>query len=223
MSNHYEDEGTLAREVESGRARAEIGGLWDEMGALQFDFLLERGLRPEHRFLDLGCGCLRAGVRLAPYLDAGNYYGLDISPSLIEAGRCELDALGVLERVPAPNLRVTRAFDISGFPSFDYAIAQSLFTHLPLQQFSACLAAVRPNFTGGGCLFATFFTATLGQSTRLHERGGITTSADHDPFHFAVEDILRAAREQRWRANWIGEWGHPRDQQICELTVSDGG
>ncbi|HEY2200624.1 MAG TPA: hypothetical protein VGH56_01955, partial [Solirubrobacteraceae bacterium] len=56
--------------------RAYIGGRWEEYGQLEFDFMVERGLRPEHVMLDIACGSLRAGVRLIPYLDAGNYLGI---------------------------------------------------------------------------------------------------------------------------------------------------
>ena len=54
-----------------------VGGGWDEIGKLQFDFLISRGLKPHHVFLDIACGSLRAGRFLIPYLDAGNYLGIE--------------------------------------------------------------------------------------------------------------------------------------------------
>lgn len=41
--------------------REYVGGMWDEIGKLQFNFLLSRGLRPEHVFLDIACGPLGGG------------------------------------------------------------------------------------------------------------------------------------------------------------------
>jgi hypothetical protein len=41
--------------------REYVGGLWEAMGKLQFDFLISRGLKPEHVFLDIACGPLRGG------------------------------------------------------------------------------------------------------------------------------------------------------------------
>ncbi len=38
-----------------------VGGLWDEIGQLQFDFLRAKGLLPRHKLLDFGCGSLRGG------------------------------------------------------------------------------------------------------------------------------------------------------------------
>ena len=68
------------------RPRQEVGGLWDQVGRLQLDFLRGRGLEPEARLLDVGCGCLRGGVHLVEYLSPGRYYGIDISPALLEVG-----------------------------------------------------------------------------------------------------------------------------------------
>jgi len=66
--------------------REYIGGLWDEVGSLQFNFLCAQGLRPEHRLLDIACGSLRLGVRAIPYLETGHYLGLDKESGLVAAG-----------------------------------------------------------------------------------------------------------------------------------------
>lgn len=55
--------------------RGYVGGLWHELGELQFRFLVDQGLRPEHVLLDIACGSLRGGVRFVPYLNPGNYLG----------------------------------------------------------------------------------------------------------------------------------------------------
>lgn len=43
-----------------------VGGDWEKIGKLQFEFLVSRGLRPHHRMLDIGCGTLRGGETLHP-------------------------------------------------------------------------------------------------------------------------------------------------------------
>ena len=63
--------------------RAYIGGRWEEWGRVEFEFMVSRGLRPEHVLLDIACGALRAGVHFIPYLDAGNYLGIEKELSLI--------------------------------------------------------------------------------------------------------------------------------------------
>ena len=80
--------------------RQMVGGLWDEMGQLQFDFLVRQGLSPEHRLLDIACGCLRGGVHFVRYLQPGNYYGVDVNAPLLERGRYELASAGIAELQP---------------------------------------------------------------------------------------------------------------------------
>ena len=50
---------------------------YERMGHLQLQTLIQLGLRPQHRLLDIGCGSLRAGKRFIPYLDAERYFGIE--------------------------------------------------------------------------------------------------------------------------------------------------
>jgi len=52
---------------------------WDSHGILQRDFLIDLGMKPEHKLLDIGCGVGRASRAFVPYLHPGNYVGIDIS------------------------------------------------------------------------------------------------------------------------------------------------
>lgn len=214
----YFNEAELRGLVDEGEHRGAIGGLWDEIGTLQFDFLVASGLQRRHRFLDLGCGSLRAGVKLIPYLDPGCYYGIDISPSLLGAGyEQEIKPLGLVDRLPRANLHATPDFDASPFGvEFDFGIAQSLFTHLPLDAFRQCLTSVGPLFREGGELFATFFEAP-DEAASFRHPAGKTSYSDRDPFHVSPER-LAAATPAMWRMQWIGDWGHPRDQQMARFV-----
>src|SRR6476619_314261 len=86
MDSTYDDRDLIDNEVREGRHRAVIGGMWEEIGALQLGFLVSQGLARSDKLLDIGCGCLRGGVHLVEYLDASNYYGVDINESLLQAG-----------------------------------------------------------------------------------------------------------------------------------------
>ncbi len=46
-------------EIAAGAHRAFVGGRWDEIGRSQFEFMKQRGLLPEHKLVDIGCGALR--------------------------------------------------------------------------------------------------------------------------------------------------------------------
>ena len=219
-TSSYQDENALRARVETGRHREVIGGLWDEMGALQLDFLISRGLKAEHFLLDLGCGSGRLAVKAVPYLAQDRYHGLDISPSLLQAAREEVEAGGFGNRISGRTFHATSDFrPAAEMPAFDYVIAQSVFTHLPLERFGAALDAIRSHVKPGARFYATFFTAVAGTHKMHHKRGGVTTYIDRDPIHFAVEEIIGMERQKGWLANWIGEWNHPRDQQMAEFLI----
>lgn len=207
----------LKRMSEQVSHRLLVGGMWDEIGDLQSRFLRSEGLLPHHNFLDVGCGALRAGVKLVPYLERGRYFGIDVSASLIEAGKGELALVGCADRVPDANFRTTGSFDIGGFPQFDVAIAQSVFTHLPIAQFTACLSAMKPHFDRGR-LFATFFIAPA-DAPSWPQGDGVITYPNRDPFHTTVDEIVDATKRAGWTCRWIGNWKHPRGQQIGEFAV----
>ena len=50
---------------------------YDLLGALQFQVLTNLGLREYHKLLEVGCGSLRVGRLLVPYLIDGNYYAIE--------------------------------------------------------------------------------------------------------------------------------------------------
>lgn len=208
----YEDEDLLRRAVADGRHRDIVGGLWDEIGHLQFSFLIARGLRPEHRVLDIGCGSGRAGVLLAPYLQPYHYFGIDRSAALLKAAERELAAANV-----SGAFRETHTFDVGGWPPFDFAIAHSVFTHIPVARLTDCLGAIQPAMRPGAQVLATFFIAPDVDEHR-HERGGVTTFRNRDPRHTTI-DAIASATPVTWRMEWIGEWGHPRDQMIAAFHV----
>ncbi len=76
---------------------------WLQLGQLQFDYLLGHGLKPSMRMLEIGCGNLRAGRLFVGYLDAGNYYGIDISPDILLAAHQVVADYGLAGQAAAPG------------------------------------------------------------------------------------------------------------------------
>ncbi|MGC1464305.1 MAG: hypothetical protein WA792_01085, partial [Pseudolabrys sp.] len=104
LSNYYNQD-WVAEGVSAGKHRALIGGLWDEIGSLQLEFLRANGLTPQSRLLDIGCGSLRLGVRAIEYLNVGHYWGTDINESLLAAGfEKEIIPNGLARKLPRENL-----------------------------------------------------------------------------------------------------------------------
>ena len=207
-------------EIAAKEHREFVGGLWDELGALQFGFLRSQGLLPRHRLLDLGCGALRGGIHFIRYLDAGHYYGMDINASLIEAGKRELEEYRLEGK--HPHFLVNDKFELSGFATmFDSAIAISVFTHLPMNHIVRCLAEVRKVLRPEARFFASYFEAPVAACLQplAHAPGNIVTNFDADPYHYAFEEVQWMAGSARLRVELIGEWGHPRGQRMLSFST----
>lgn len=220
----YYDKEQVAAAVERGAHRDLIGGLWDEIGDLQIDFLKERGLRPEHRLLDIGCGSLRLGIRAVDYLDAGNYWGTDLNGALLDAGyNNEVVPAGLAEKLPRSNLVVDEDFLFPGIPrEMDFAIATSVFTHLPFNNMRLCLERLGRHLTSPCTFYFTVFTpgdSPLMQSCE-QPKGGVVTHPHRDPYHYSPIDLHYAAAATAWEIEFIGDWMHPRNQMMVKATKS---
>ena len=218
----YYDSADIQERVAAGEHREVVGGAWDEIGRLQIELLRAHGLEPHHRVLDVGCGSLRGGVHLVRFLDPGHYFGTDLNQSLLDAGYdVELRGEGLTHRLPRENLVCDGSFDFTRLPgAFDFALAQSLFTHLPGELVRRCLerlpAALRP----GASLFATCF-----EIPEEHPEGepfthpplGIVSERASDPYHYRASDFERLCRDLPWRVEPRGAWGHPRGQNLVRF------
>lgn len=219
--NPYEDDLSALLAAPGGH-RHIIGGLWEEMGEHQCAYLIAQGLLPGDRLLDIGCGSLRAGVRLVPFLETGHYYGIDLVPALLDEGFArEIVPLGLEARLPRENLAAADAFQIpfEGI-EFDHALAQSLFSHLPINHLRLCLSNLRPRMRRGGVFHATFFTVPddhLINAPSVHSPAGVTTFGWRDPYHFFARDIAFAAEGLGWRLEGVFDWDHPRGQHMARF------
>ncbi len=128
---------------------------YDYMGGNQFALLFLLGLREHHKLLDFGCGSLRAGRLLIPYLNAGNYYGIEPNTWLIE------DAferqLGGQQNVKQPHFSDSADFrgDVFGV-AFDYIVAQSIFSHSGPTLTRTALQSFANTLAPAGLVIASF-------------------------------------------------------------------
>lgn len=195
-----------------------VGGQWETIGRLQFDFLVAQGLTPASTLLDVGCGALRGGVHFVDYLDDGNYYGIDLNSGLLKAGQQEVRAAGLRKR---PNLHRTDEFDASVFGvRFDFGVSVSLFTHLDANHISYCLMQMRRVMHESSRFYFTFFEVAELPIPDLADQGTLTTHFLSDPFHYTWAQMEFFAKTAGLLARNIGDWNHPRNQRMMELRVS---
>jgi SAM-dependent methyltransferase len=199
--------------------REAVGGLWEEMGEKQFAFMVEEGLRPEHTLLDIGCGSLRGGIHFIRYLDPGNYYGLDIQPAFLEGGRLELKRAGLTDRGATLVEDDAFRFDRLGC-QFDYALAQSVFTHVPWNTIVRCLSNIESALVSGGRFYATYFKNPGGRLNvePFLASAKITAFCDADPFYYEPDIFRWAVEGSSLRFKQLGDWGHSRNQQMLMFT-----
>lgn len=215
------------KEVTEGTHRDAVGGMWDEIGKLQFDFLVSQGLRAGMKLLDVGCGSLRGGIHFIRHLNRGDYYGIDVNQSLLDLGYDrELAAVGLREKLPRENLLQDEHFRAYRFSmEFDFALALSVFTHLPLNHIRLCLIELAKCMKKGGRFYTTFFECTPDgpiEESITHEPGGIVTYTDKDPYHYKLCDFQWCIDRLPWNLEYIGEWNHPRAQRmLCFARTAD--
>ena len=137
-----------------------VGGMWEEIGRLQFDYLVGHGLRPGHSLLDIGCGTLRGGRHFIGYLDAGGYTGLDISPEALAYARGLVEAEGLAAKAPTFVLDADMRLGFEEFDRrFDVLLAQSVFTHLPIEGIEECFANLGRVMHPGSAFYFTYVEA----------------------------------------------------------------
>ncbi len=135
-------------------------GNYDLVAAMVFNLLTCAGLRQNHKLLDIGCGSLRAGRLLIPYLNAGNYIGVEPNRWLIEDGI--LNEVGRDQiRLKHPVFSYRDSLEEFAEPlQADYALAQSIFSHCGADLINTWLLQVSRHLKPTGGLFATFLIAS---------------------------------------------------------------
>ena len=113
---------------------------YDLMSAITFNLLTGfLGLREHHRLLDIGCGSLRVGRLLIPYLAPTHYVGLEPERWLVadgishECGQNQID-------VKKPTFIHASDWSVASLGvRFDHILAQSIFSHASKEQIRTCL------------------------------------------------------------------------------------
>ena len=151
---------------------------------------------------------------LIPYLDRGNYLGIEKHEPILKAGLDEEISSDVV-REKAPEFVISGQFEFAQFSkSPDVCIAQSLFTHLNPSAIKLCLSNL-VNFVRPGCRFyATFFEAKW---PRIYP---FANSHSHRTFTYTQRQMLGFGRNVGWDAEYIGDWNHPRGQKMVLFTKS---
>lgn len=191
--------------------RAYIGGanaqLWYGIGKRQYHFLISRGLQSHHHFLDVACGSLRLGQYLIPMLNTGHYYGLEGEKSLVDAG-LEREILFDIAKLKIPKFSYNYDFDLDFCDGYDFAIAQSLFTHLNIDDITKCFVALSYKANRNSQFFFTFFEGDEKENKMI-------LSHPHKNWFYQYKTLEKIAQKHGFTCDYIGDWGHERHQMMA--------
>lgn len=173
------------------------------LSVLVMDFLTNEGLKRDHKFLDIGCGCFRIGKDLINYLDHGHYFGMDGCQNIIDQGWTEV--LTDEHHIKGPVVKCSWDFSFEefGVPSFDFMLAQSVITHIPEPDVRLLFHKISEHLSPSGKAFITYSE-------------GCRT--DRDVYAWEKKDLFSFLEGTSLDLHHIGEWGHPRHQQIFYLS-----
>jgi len=140
-------------------------------------------------------------------LSAGNYSGIEGEKALVTAG-IEKEMLFDLVEKKNPTFIYNYDFNFEGCSGYDYAIAQSLFTHLTLEDIRKCFVNLYPISNDGGKFYFTFFEGD--ESKNIH-----TASHANKNWQYNFASLKNIAEECGFRVEYIGDWGHEKEQMMA--------
>ena len=133
-------------------------GHWEAIKEYQISLLKNMGLRPHHSLLDIGCGPLSGGLAFIPYLEPGNYYGVDLRKSAIDEAKVQVKKAGLTEKKPV--LVVSDCFgarELEG-TTFDFVWASQITYHLDARLLEQCLEWISSCLKPDGKFLADFIS-----------------------------------------------------------------
>src|SRR5690349_9006267 len=108
-------------------------------GREQLIFLLNAGLNPDSKLVDIGCGVLRAGYWFIHFLNKKCYYGIEPHKGRLQMGMNTVLESKLLQE-KQPVFDTNASFNTSVFgEKFDYFLSYSIWTHASKQQISIML------------------------------------------------------------------------------------
>lgn len=108
-------------------------------GREQLGFLLDAGICPDSKLLDIGCGVLRAGYWIIHFLNEGCYYGIEPHEGRLKIGTEKILEPDILAH-RKPRFDLNENFDTSVFgKKFDFFLAYSIWTHATKDQIRVML------------------------------------------------------------------------------------
>ena len=174
---------------------------YDLISAMVFNLLTCIGLRQDHKVLDIGCGSLRNGRLLIPYLNKGKYIGIEPNKWLVDDG-IKNEIGNDLVEIKKPIFSYSDSMkDFKRPLNIDYAFAQSIFSHTGLDLLNKWFSEMSYHLKEDGILLATF----LIDEKDSEEEGWVYPGC----VKFIPDTVAKIAAKHGFNFQLLS-WFHPR-------------
>jgi SAM-dependent methyltransferase len=147
---------------------------FNRLSSVKLDHLIDLGLKPNSRLLDVGCGTGLLTTAAEGFLsDVGAYFGTDIGAEAIEFCRKKFTrpnfkfAVNEMTKLPIPT-----------GTQYDMAVFFSVFTHTFPDETALLLSETKRVLAPDGVIFADVFTSPLTQRC-AGNRGAMELNREH--------------------------------------------
>ncbi|HEY8504235.1 MAG TPA: class I SAM-dependent methyltransferase [Gemmataceae bacterium] len=178
---------------------------FDRLSGVKLKHLIDLGLTPDSRLLDVGCGTGLLTAAAENFLsDKGYYLGTDLGAEAVEHCR---------RRFTRPNFAFVQS-EMTRIPvegmQFDMAVFYSVFTHTFPDETLLLLAEAKRLLAPGGLIFADLFTSPMVERY-AGNRGAVEVNPDH---------FLRLAGVAGLRAElvMVGRWQRYAERMFFKFT-----
>lgn len=199
---------------------------WESAARERFHQLLTEGMREDSRVLDVGCGSLRLGRLLIPFLAPRGYCGLEPGREWLEAG-LEHEVVAswgeALLHHKQPRFDHNGDFDLGVFQSkFDLIVAFAVFIHCGPGQLRTFLQNAHGTLAPGGRMLVD---VNLDDRTYQEGRHRKYAHASHQKIRYAEQDLLDLLIETGWSPVELDRRADPKkgkSRTLYRLTPARG-
>ena len=185
---------------------------FDRMGQWQFDFVKNTGeVNKTTKFLDVGCGTMRLGKHIIPYLNKNNYTGLDFNQQMVNEG-IKQELTEDIVKTKQPKFVFSNCFDTTDCVKQDFIWINAVFNHLKLTTIKTALENLLKCSHMDTHLYFTYWE---GASTNYDNDQYDSNKRDHT---HTKQEMLQLCEDTGWEAWQLEEKQLLGQSIICART-----
>jgi SAM-dependent methyltransferase len=185
---------------------------FDAMGEWQYKYILNtKEVNKKTKFLDVGCGTMRLGKHIIPYLNKNKYTGIDFNEQMVNLG-IQKELNSNILKTKQPKFIFTDCFDTSDCAKQDFIWINAVFNHLKLTTIKTALQ----NLLKCSHTFThLYFTYWEGASSNFSNDVYDQNKRNH---YHTKQEMLQLCEDTGWEAWQLDEKQLLGQSIICART-----